>query len=216
MRILIATPVFQLYSQTVASVLLLDPPADCERDYVLAQDDDMALSHYACITAKYNRVRAMALGGAYDALLCVEADMIPPPHALRALLDTGADIAYGVYAFRHEHQGRLWNVAAQLHDDGRGDWLCADRAQARRLWGEVVRCAGVGLGCTLITRRALLALPFRDDGRLHCDWWLATDATRAGLSQVAHLGVACGHIQDRGRALWPDPASDDMSRVERL
>jgi hypothetical protein len=215
-RILIATPVFQLYSQTVAATLLLEPPDGAQRDYVLVQDDDLQLSHYARITAKYNRVRGLALTGGYDALLVVEADMIPPPHALRALLATGADVAYGAYAFRHEHQGRLWNVAAQLGDDGSGAWLCADRDQARSLWGQVVHCAGVGLGCTLLRRHVLAALPFRDDGRLHCDWWLARDAHHQGFAQAAHLGVACGHIQDRTRAIWPDPTREDMSREERL
>jgi hypothetical protein len=56
---------------------------------------------------------------------------------------------------------------------------------------------------------------FRDDGRLHCDWWLARDAAAAGYNQVAHLGVACGHIQNREQVIWPDPTSDDMSRTAR-
>jgi hypothetical protein len=214
-RILIATPVFQLYSQTVAATLLQDWDGGT-RDYVLAQDDDLSLSHYARITAKFNRLREMALAGGYDALLVVEADMLPPPHALRCLLDTGADVAYGLYCFRHTEQAGLWNVYATLNDDGSGAALCSDPAQARSLWGSVVRCAGVGMGCTLIRRHVLSALPFRDNGALHCDWWMGMDAAAAGYSQVAHLAVACGHIQDRERAIWPDPTSDTLGRVDRL
>jgi hypothetical protein len=215
-RILIATPVFQLYSRTVASVLTMDAPDGCERDYVLAQDDDLSLSHYARITAKFNRIRALALAGGYDAMLSVEADMLPPPHALCALLGTGADIAYGVYSFRHEFQEGQWTVAARLRGDGSADWLCSDPTEARRLWGRVVRCEGVGMGCTLIRRHALESLPFRDNGVVHCDWMLGMDAAAAGLSQAAHLGVICGHIRDRERAVWPDPTTETLSREERI
>jgi hypothetical protein len=211
-RILIATPVFQLYSQTVAATLLQDWDGGT-RDYVLAQDDDLSLSHYARITAKFNRLRTLALAGGYDALLVVEADMLPPFHALRCLLDTEADVAYGAYCFRHDSMRGLWNVAATLYPDGHADWLMAYEAQARDLAGKVVRCQGVGLGCTLIRRRVLDAVPFRDNDRLHCDWFLGMDAAAAGFSQVAHLGVLCGHIQDKTRAIWPDPLADNLYRV---
>jgi hypothetical protein len=215
MRVLIATPVFQLYSRTVASVLCMDAPDDCERDYVLAQDDDLSLSHYERITAKFNRLRRLALDGGYDALLTVEADMLPPPHALVALLATGADVAYGVYSFRHDDQGGMWNVAAKLRGDGSADWLISDPEQARRLWGRVVRVEGVGNGCTLIRRTALEAVPFRDNGVVHQDWMFGMDAAAKGFSQVAHLGVICGHIRDRDRAVWPDPTTESLSRETR-
>jgi hypothetical protein len=214
-RILIATPVFQLYSQTVASTLLMDAPDDCERDYCLLQDDDLSLGHYARITAKFNRIRALTLSGGYDAVLTVEADMLPPPHALRALLDTGADVAYGVYSFRHDYMQGMWNVAAKLYGDGHADWLISDPKQAQWLWGRVVRVEGVGMGVTLIRRPVLEALSFRDDGQVHCDWMFGLDAAAAGFSQVAHLGVICGHIRDKGRAVWPDPTVDTLSRETR-
>lgn len=217
MRVLIATPVFQLYSSTVASVLVMDAPEDCQRDYVLLQDDDLSLSHYDRITAKFNRMRALALDGGYDALLTVEADMIVPPNALGDLLATGADVAYGVYSFRHDYQEGMWNVAAKLRGDGSADWLCSDPEQARRLAlaRKVVRVEGVGNGCTLIRRNVLEAIPFRDNGVVHQDWMLGMDVAAAGFSQVAHLGVLCGHIRDRDRAVWPDPTSESLSREIR-
>jgi hypothetical protein len=80
-------------------------------------------------------------------------------------------------------------------------WL---RNEWREAWGRAVPVSGLGLGCTLIHRRVLEQVRFRDrEGRNHCDWWFATDCAERGFKQVAHLGVVCGHKTPDGIILWP-------------
>ncbi len=86
-----------------------------------------------------------------------------------------------------------------------------DRAIARKAWGQAIETSGVGLGCTLIWRRVLEAIPFRCDlPEEHAnDWEFALDVKAAGFVQKHDLGVACGHlsydVENAPVAYWPDP-----------
>lgn len=166
------------------------------------------------IAAQYNEARRLTLEGGYDALLTVECDMLPPPNAIRRLARCEADIAYGLYVLRRPPWE--WNAYSVMQ--GMAAWpLARTPERATRDWGEVVEVDGIGLGCTLIRRRALEQIRFRADGLLHsdgersyCDWYFAQDARDAGLSQRCDTSVCCGHIHpeaEDGRpvphVIWP-------------
>jgi hypothetical protein len=70
------------------------------------------------------------------------------------------------------------------------------KALARARSRMIENVSGLGLGCTLIRRDALDAIPFREmqDAKRGCvDMAFASDCLRAGSRQVANMGVACAH-----------------------
>ncbi|RMG90731.1 MAG: hypothetical protein D6706_19005 [Chloroflexi bacterium] len=174
---------------------------------------------YDNIAHNFNLAREAMLRGGYDALLTIEADMIVPRDAASRLarcLEEGADIAYGLYVWRHGN--RKWSAYTSIDGIG-GLSLSSDPERARAVWGQVVEVAGVGLGCTLISRRVLKSFPFHvADDRCSCDWWLAVDAARAGMRQVCDTGVVCGHItlSPALQVLWPDVREERLYRVDYL
>lgn len=170
--------------------------------------DDAAKS----VATKYERARAWTLSNAYDALFTVESDMIIPPDALAKLAGLGVDVAYGLYVWRHGHHN--WNAYTDLKVD-KGFPLSDQPEQARKLWGQTVEVAGIGLGCTLIRRYVLEAVPFRWRTHMHCDWLFAMDAATAGAQQVCDTSVVCGHIAG-SQVFYPDISTEGLYRAEVL
>lgn len=169
------------------------------------------------IAHNYQKARRWVLDNGYDYLFTVEADMIVPPHGLSKLLDVcenqGADVAYGLYCFRNTS---TWSAWTEL-DMERGRSIRKDPEKAKAAWGKVIDVAGVGLGCTLISRKVLEALDFRVDDLhpdVHNDWVFAYDLQQAGFVQKCDLGVVCGHISmtPLPRVIWPDPDAPRMYR----
>lgn len=213
--VLIVVPRFHHQPRALASHEALVAP--CPVAHLSLADGDVHANPYQNITDKYNRGRDMALDLEYEAMLCLEDDMVVPPDALTRLLALDADIAYGLTVWRHGRPG--WSARLSLDGAGRVANLSDDPAAARAAWGKVIDVAGVGTFCTLIKRRVLEALPSRLDPQwpsLCCDWWLSVDAQAQGFSQRADLGVVCGHItmEPTPRVLWP--AVDSPTRLWRV
>lgn len=221
MRILVGVLAHQLQAETVRTVNTqqYDDPQGFDVTICWGQDARPEETRFEAVTRKYQYLRAVFLAGPYDALLTVEQDMLLPPDTLlrlRTLLEQGADIAYGLYVWRYEGH-HWWNAHPKLslHDDGhRFASLSHYPDQARQLWGTCARVAGLGLGCTLLSRQTVARLPFRQLRYDHsCDTALALDAQEAGLTQVADLGCVCGHRIDATRVIWPDPTEPDLYRI---
>lgn len=158
---------------------------------------------YAVVTAKYQRARDMFLAGNWDVFISIEDDHVIPPDTIErllAVLDAGADIAYGLYVLRS--RPHRWNVATYI-DDHNVVFISDVPGAIDRAWGQVVDCAGVGMGIAAITRRTLECIPFERRGDACCDWYLAVDAERMGLRQRVDCSLVCGHITDGQWTLWP-------------
>lgn len=158
---------------------------------------------------QYRQGREVALAGGYDALWTVEHDMVLPPDALQKLWDVNAPVAYGVYMLRHgSNVLNAWEHAAG-RNLGMSLSLYPERLEQAKRRG-IVEVSGVGFGCTLIRRAVLESIPFRPDDKAKApDIPFATDCLRAGIRQVAHFGVACGHVHE-GKVLT---MSDDSGRM---
>lgn len=168
---------------------------------------------YDRVTAKYEQARWMCLEQDYDAMWCVEYDMIVPPCAVRKLLDVDADIAYGLYCWRwapyhwsaYVHVGSEFGVSLSQMPD-----------RAREAWGKTISVEGVGQGCTLIKREVLKQITFHRAGEACADWYLARDAQRLGLSQKCDTSVVCGHTgyTPRPFTVWPSPHTKPLFVME--
>ena len=225
MRILVFCPLNpsmpRLWGQTVTSIFKMEWGEPIE--YLFRANDNPypnggLRDKYLNVTHNYNFARRYTIGGRYDALLCVEADMILPPDTLRRLVACDADVAYGLYVFRHTRH--TWSAYIKL-GDRHGRSLSQEPEQARDLWGRVIDVQGVGLGCTLIRRQVLEQLDFH----LHpeviqtcCDWLLARDCVRHGFTQRCDTGLVCGHLTYKPfpQVFWPDPSERRMYRQEAL
>lgn len=159
------------------------------------------MSRLTDLCYKHNQARRLTLDGGYDALLCVDADMVLPVDALDRLCGVNADVAYGLYVSRQTHTR----------------WLCfIDKSMTTTYTGAmngVIDSCGAGLGCTLIHRHVLERIEFRTNGHTASDWWFAIDAANYGYRQAHDLECVCGHI-DGDRVLWPD--NERRYRVETL
>lgn len=152
--------------------------------------------------AQYDAIRTDMLNGDFDAILFVEHDMEVPPDALQKLWDTGDQVAYGVYLLRHGIE--ILNTYRWVSNQGIGESLSLYAQQLEAARAQVVaEVSGIGFGCTLIRRETLERIPFRpDESRGAPDMPFAIDCVQAGIKQIAHFGVLCGHW-DEGKRLYP-------------
>lgn len=159
---------------------------------------------------QYQRGREAFLSGPYDAMLVIEDDIIPPPDTLERLIALNADMAYGVYVFRQSRpKWPVVNIFERYDPPGR------NTGESLSVWPEkyaaavrqgVVPCSGGGLGCVLIKRHVLEAIPFRleQPNGPHCDSYFTDDVFHAGWTMMADMRVRCGHKRrDTGEILWP-------------
>lgn len=160
------------------------------------------------IIHNYHKAERITKAEGYDYLFTVENDIIPPPDALCKLLALDADIAYGVYCFRRGKP--LINIVR--HDDTMESYgLPGHIRQWGKVFGSVVPCSGLGLGCTLIKRRVLDIVPLHSASGGDADTQLALDARKAVLTQIADTSVLCGHKRPDGVIIWP---TQDGYRLE--
>ncbi len=172
------------------------------------------------VTAQMNRGRELVLDGGYDAMLAVEHDMLLPPDALQKLIDAEAPVVYGVYLFRHgapilntyeKYPGKSQNVGESLS--------LKPKKLMSAMKNTLVEVSGIGFGCTLIRRDVLEQIEFshREGDMQGTDVQFATACVRAGIRQLAHFGVLCGHWDGKqwripfGNALQPQ-----VGRVEAI
>lgn len=212
MRVLVFCPTKRLEPETVKAIFALTgEPIDFlfTRDNPHQGEPGADMRHGQAgkqnILHNYRKGRRLALEGGYDAMLCVESDIIPPADALTRLLAIEGDVVHGTYMFRSGEP--VINVARYAQTPGCPDVsLRYHPGVLRAQWGKPIRCTGLGLGCTLIHRRVLERVDFRlaEEGG-HCDWAFACDALSAGFSLWADLGLLCGHKRPDGVILWPTP-----------
>ena len=216
-KILIFTPRLRLYGRAVQAAFAMLHAAPCPVVWMQSEHDNPypTTGHDGNqnITRLYQQARKTALQGDYTHLLTLEDDMVPPVDVIANLLRCDAPVAYSLYCWRRAPFH--WSAYRTLHEtDGaslsdNNPWQAAELGNAN----AVIDVAGVGLGCTLIRRDALETVPFRCAYGVggSTDWYFALDCQAAGVRQVAHLGVQCGHITTVPslRILWPHPAADD-------
>ena len=215
MKILLIVPLYPkapfVSERTIASIEAQDWP---HKDTVTVEPmkSTPGALHYVDLMDKHNRARQMALDGGYDAMWSVEADMVLPPDALTKLWAVDADVVYGLYCARRAGMWLLFPTTDGLV----GTSIVADKLEARRAWGRVVKSEGAGFGCTLIRRNVLEAIEFRrpETSAFADDWFHAMDCKEAGFRQAHHCGVICGHIVDDTKTFWPDIDAPNLCRVE--
>ena len=211
MKVLLFCPAYRLEYETVDAILRMRPIGPM--DIMITRDNMVKDDPYYNIFHNYAKGRAAALSGGYDAMFVVESDMIPPADALEKLAAIDTDVAIGLYMFRHGKP-----VANVLRKEGHGVpgqsyTLFPDELKTLRKQ-RVFDTGGAGLGCALIRRHVLEAIPFRHVEGQFCDWYFTSDSMAAGFRWTVNLDVVCGHKRPDGVILWPEKDGLDYGLEE--
>ena len=216
--VLIFMPVLRLEPATVGALFDLDWAGPLtlvlQKDNPHVGEDARAVgirnhSH------QYQRGRELFLSGWYDAMLVIESDIIPPRDTLKRLAALPADVAYGVYLFRgepgHPRQVNILERYKGWPAQGRnvGEPLTARGLYAAAVRAGVIDCSGSGLGCVLIRRHVIEAVPFgAPKGAGHFDTTWTRAVYRAGFRMMADMNVRCGHVDPGGEVWWPSEVAE--------
>lgn len=203
----------QVMPETLAAIDAIEG----EFDFVLGRFNPYRHGHLN-ILHQYQQARKITLEGGYSHLLSIEHDMLPPPSTLDLMLQAGAQVVYGVYLLRHG--SKVLNAWRKVNSSYVGmslDLFPDELAQARAQ--VVAEVSGVGLGCTMISREVLQRFDFHPaETNINSsvpDVAFATDCLRAGIKQVAHFGIICGHIEPSGNILWPfEKGKNNMIKIK--
>lgn len=193
MKLLIAIPTFEsVFTETYEAVLRLDTTGHdvtvrCFRGYT--------------IDHARNAIAKATLEGGYDAVLMVDADVVPRPEHLRMLVDLDVPVALGAYAHRGKRDGKtcLCKTGRRNYDrQYTGDELRAQEALGK----PKVKIKGGGMGFALIRREALEATgypwfkwtTYPSGGVLSEDLYFCEQCRSAKVPIYADARVRCGHI----------------------
>lgn len=214
MRVLIFVPRSKAHPESIASILALQYRGEYSIlfDHEGNEGDD---HRFAKITRKAERIRQLAIAQGYDALVSIEDDQVVPPDTIERLVRCvrreGADVVYGLSVWRERPE--RWTAALELSEPNHHRLLSEDIARATATWGRVIDIAGVHMGCTLMTERALTSVTFERRGP-HCyDYYAACDWQRLGIKQVVDTRLLVGHITEWGTA-YPALNPPHMHRIE--
>lgn len=176
-------------------------------EYRIGLHNPYPIGDHRNVLAQYEAIRAEFLAGEWDALLTIEHDnLLPDSQAVQRLLDTPGDVVYAPYMLRHgTHMLSTWQYCG---DRNLGESLSLNHDELRRARQNVVhRISGAGFGCTLIRRRVLEALHFREasehDHNACPDLRFATDCLRIGFIANGRFDVPVLHQDEAGHWLHP-------------
>jgi len=145
-----------------------------------------------------NYLRDYMLGLDYDYLFLVSSDVILPPFALERLIMEKKDIIAAPYLKVFKIGGETV-VAPKLFKDVEGG------AQLYNYKGmypaRLIEIGAGGLGCVLLSRKALETVPFRSQDGMDDEIKFYLDAKEKGFKPYANTGVRCVHVPKDKRML---------------
>lgn len=206
-RVLLFCPTVKLGHATFDAIHGLH--FDGALDRMFTQDNPHANGRN--VIYNYQKAERIVKAEGYDYLLTVEDDIIVPHDALEKMIAVDADIAYGVYCFR---KGKPTINIARPDDSMQCYSLPHNLGEWGRVFGQVIECGGLGLGCTLIKRSAFDVLTFHSDKGGDVDSQLALDARRLGLRQMSDTSVLCGHKRSDDTIVWPSRTGYTISGTQ--
>lgn len=222
---MVFTPVHKLDDRTISAIMALEWNGPLT--FVMQRDNPNEVpagvngSERHSIGVKnhlhqYQRGRDTFLSGDYDALLVIEDDMVPPPDTLMRLAAVfekypSAAVAHGVYMFRHGVQvinilRRYYPWPTQARNIGESLSVSDPNVLHDAKKRGVIDCSGSGLGCILIKREVIEAIPFEEHpngDNCYFDWPWTESVYRKPYRLMADMNLHVGHIDEEGEVIWP-------------
>ncbi|MBS3125795.1 glycosyltransferase family 2 protein [Candidatus Woesearchaeota archaeon] len=151
-------------------------------------------------------LREYFLRNGYDYLFFVDSDVMIPKQGLQLLLELNTDIACGAFLSAFNINGKTVIAPVFFKDLGNGE--CQLYTYEGTVVPKVMEIGAASLGCTLVTRKVLEAVPFRTFGKNQTggeDMAFFVDARAKGFKAFAHTGIKCLHT--------PYPLSDPRAKL---
>ncbi len=163
----------------------------------------------------YNRaaLREYFLRGEWDYLYWHDCDMLPPTDIVPRLLELNTPVSAGLYVVRGStepifpilNRGRRRRDNGQTHD-----------MQLRIDERGLMNVAGYGMGCMLVSRKAIEMTPFRGpmafDGSMSEDFAWCVDS---GTGVVVDSNIPVWHVDSDGTGVLPRLGETDAITIEK-
>ena len=163
----------------------------------LVKHNIKSTSIIAKMCVSHNDCRTYALDNEYDYLLHLESDIFPPLDVIERLMFRQKNIVAGLYWIGEGlYRKAMVTESIKLSDYCySAHYLTPDIGEIRLLNGELQLASQVGLGCVLISKKALERVPFRYevDGKCHPDTYWSQDCAEMKIPIHLDSSVVCRH-----------------------
>lgn len=184
MRVLVGMPVYESVEPMTAVALFGLERAGCDVDLACVKGYGVARAR--------NIIAQKAIDEEYDAVLMVDADVVPPKDALAKMIGDGADIVLAPYP-RNGGGCELFRLG--MRDFG-------DENRIALPPKKVIEVKGGGLGCALIRNTVFKRIQrpwfkyveYQNGSVLSEDLYFCTRASEAGIAIMADCRIRCGHV----------------------
>ncbi len=176
------------------------------KGFAAVEDPKTASTRIEKIVNGRNYIRDHALKNNYDYLLFLDSDVLIHPRALEALLATKYDVVAGIYLNVFHFDNKPVIAPVLFKDIGNGECQLYTYEGAAKQ--QVLEIGAAGLGCALISKKVLEAVPFRTFNNSSTggeDMAFFVDARAKGFKTVANTFVKCLHR--------PFPADDPRAKL---
>jgi cellulose synthase/poly-beta-1,6-N-acetylglucosamine synthase-like glycosyltransferase len=145
----------------------------------------------------HNDCRNYALDNDYDYLLHLESDVFPPKDVIERLMFRQKNITGGLY-FTGEGKHRVAMVMERLQLTENyitSMYIYPNSGEIRLFDGDIHQVAQLGLGCVLISRKAMERVKFRyiPDRNFHPDTYFSEDCDTLNIPIHLDSSVVCRH-----------------------
>jgi cellulose synthase/poly-beta-1,6-N-acetylglucosamine synthase-like glycosyltransferase len=151
----------------------------------------------AKMCVSHNDCRTYALDNDYDFLLHLESDVFPPKDVIERLIFHQKNIVGGLY-YIDEGRYRMAMVMERLElsPNNITTFQSAFYGGEIRLFdGNIHQVAQIGLGCVLISKKAMQRLPFRfiPNRNFHPDTYFSEDCDMQNIPIHLDSSIVCRH-----------------------
>ena len=151
----------------------------------------------AKMSFSHNDCRTYALDNGYDYLFHLESDVFPPKDVIESLMFRQKNVVGGLY-FTGEGKHRFSMVMERLElseNNITSMYLYSNGGEIRLFDGGVHPVAQIGLGCMLISRKAMERVPFRyvPNQNFHPDTYFSEDCDMLNIPIHLDTSVVCRH-----------------------
>lgn len=151
----------------------------------------------AKMSFSHNDCRSYALNNGYDYLFHLESDVFPPKDVIESLMFRQKNVVGGLY-FTGEGKHRFSMVMERLElseNNITSMYLYSNGGEIRLFDGDVHPVAQIGLGCMLISRKAMERVPFRyvPNQNFHPDTYFSEDCDMLNIPIHLDTSVVCRH-----------------------
>jgi len=151
----------------------------------------------AKMCVSHNDCRNYALENNYDYMFHLESDVFPPKDVIETLMFRQKNVVGGLY-FTGEGINRMAMVFERLELSKTyvtSMYLSGNGGEIRIFDGDIHPVAQLGLGCVLITNKAMERLPFRyiPNQNFHPDTYFSEDCDMLNIPIHLDTSVVCRH-----------------------